>query len=75
MFLGALHGETISRSGVQEFPLFYDTHVHQHIRSSLPLICILSQMNSIRIPRDLFLASSLPKKEIEGGLRACMSHV
>ena len=75
MFLWALHGETISRSGVHEFPLFYETRVHQRIRSSLPLICMLSQMNPIRIPRDLFLAYSLPKKEIKSGLRASMSHV
>jgi hypothetical protein len=43
--MGALHGETNSRSAVQEFPLFYETHVHEHIRNSLPLICILSQIN------------------------------
>jgi hypothetical protein len=65
--------ETKSLSAVQEFPLFYETHVHQHIRNSLPVICILSQMNPILIPRDLFLAHSLPKKEIKVGLRACMS--
>jgi hypothetical protein len=39
------------------------------------IACILSQMNPIRIPRDLFLAHSLPKKEIMGGLTACMSRV
>ena len=57
------------------YHVYYETHVHQRIRNSLLLVCILSQKNPIRIPRDIFLAHLLLKKDTTRGLRACMPHV